>query len=209
MKKINITAFLMILLLVVANIMEVEAQVRRPNTGGTSTRGPAKPTGKSIFNSEKFFIGGEFGNIFFNAQSISIVIAPLIGYRITEKAAIAAGPSFQYPSTLPAISTQGFDCERKKALWGARAFTRYDILNGIAAHAEFNAYNFQKCTVLPKQFGKAKKWIMRLPIGGSYSRKLAGRTYANVSILYDVLYDEETSPFNSPLIYNGGINIRL
>ncbi len=191
--------------------MEVEAQIRRPNTrGGTSTRGPQKPTGKSILNSQKLFVGGDVAASF-NNNFTYIVIAPLLGYRITERASIAAGPSFQYSSRplFNANPVNGFDCESKKSVWGARTMGRYDIVQGLFAHVEFDAYNFQKCTRLPKQFGKAKTWIYRLPIGGGYSQRLVGNTFANFYVLYDVLYDEDTSPFNSPFIYNGGITVRL
>ncbi len=166
----------------------------------TQTKPPEKTSG---FDKSRLQLVGDLGLSFGN-QAGMVVVSPLVGYMITNRFSAGAGPSFehywqQYP-TGDAL---------KLTLLGGRVYSRYQFFNFLFAHAEYGIVNYKV------SLGNASEnaWVSRLPLGAGISQRIAGNTYANFMVLYDVLYNPD-SPYNfgnsyNGLIFRGGITLGL
>ncbi len=143
-------------------------------------------------NQGRFFLEGNFG---FNVSNTSaaILFSPLIGYRISNKLSAGGGPMFEYIS----FRYTPTDVYKNTTL-GVRAFARYNILDNLFVHGEYNLINY-------KLFATQERvWESHLPIGGGYRQSLGGRSTVNLMVLYDVLYNPD-SDYNRYSTYNGFI----
>ena len=154
-----------------------------------------KPVEQSSgFDKSRLQLGGDLGLSFGN-QAGMVVVSPLIGYMITNRFSAGVGPSFEhYWQKYPTGDAL------KLTLLGGRVYSRYQLFNFLFAHAEYGIVNYRA------SFGNTidNAWVSRLPLGGGISQRIAGNTFANFMLLYDVLYDPE-SPYNFGNAYNGFI----
>lgn len=153
------------------------------NTNNASTSGNKK--NKSGSKTGVFFGGGV--NTTTDGKNFMIDAQPYIGYRISPQIQFTAGPLYQYIGGSTPLS-----------LFGARAAGRYDITSGVYATGMFEGMYYKQ--------GESNRTVMRMPLGAGYSHNLFG-VGANVSVMYDVLYNKATSPYSTPFIISGGINI--
>ena len=143
-------------------------------------------------NQGRFFVEGNFG---FNVSNTSaaILFSPLIGYRINNKLSAGGGPMFEYIS----FRYTPTDVYKNTTL-GGRAFVRYNVLENLFLHGEYNLINY-------KLFATQERvWESHLPVGGGYRQSLGGRSTINLMVLYDVLYSPD-SDYNRYSTYNGFI----
>ncbi len=203
MKKLAYCIVTLFTILMFALPHEAEAQMRNDpnNNRNGGLNGPRKPQGREIGNT-RWFVDGNVGGNTRNGY-LNIFFNPMIGYRITERASVAGGPIYEYLRR-----TGGSNGDYAESLYGANAFARYDILQSIFAHAEFSAVNYRVDSGLSGTDFQ-RDWAYRLPVGGGVRQRLAGRATAQVYVLYDLLYNADTSPFDSPLIYRGGVNFNF
>ena len=71
-------------------------------------------------------------------------------------------------------------------------------------HAEYATYNYE----LYSEFGESdREWIPFMLVGAGYSKRLGGRAWLNVQVLFDVLQND-SSPYNSwEPFYSVGIGV--
>lgn len=178
--SIFVFALLSILLLgYSADILAQKAQRPDSNNSNSTSQG-------------RFFLEGNFG---FNVSNTStaILFSPLLGYKINNKLSAGGGPMFEYIS----YRYTPTDVYKNTTL-GGRAFARYNILDNLFVHGEYNIINY-------KLFATNERvWESHLPVGGGYRQSLGGRSTINLMILYDVLYNPE-SDYNRYSTYNGFI----
>ena len=171
-------------------------------TSKTRTKGP-KPEWRS-----KLFIEGNMG-MSFSGNYIQIEVSPVIGYDITDRFSLAAGPIYEFISYKP-YSTS--DDRVKVNLAGARTFGRFYVIEQLFAHAEYDFLRYKD------NFGN-KTSANRLPLGAGYhARTSGGGVSMAVMALYDVLYQANKNKpayalFND-FSYNGwiirfGVNFHL
>ena len=133
----------------------------------------------------KIFWGGGV-NTTTDGKNFIIDAQPYIGYRLTPKAQITAGPVYQY---------QGGN---NISIYGARVASRYDIFAGAFAAGMFEYMNYNQ--------NDQNHSLVRLPLGLGYSHSLFG-IGANVSVMYDVLHNKSTSPYATPFMISGGFTL--
>ncbi len=153
------------------------------NTNKKSTTSNQKP--KSSSKTGVFFGGGV--NTTTDGKNFMIDAQPYIGYRMSPQIQFTAGPVYQYQGGSTPLN-----------LFGARASSRVDITSGVYAMGMFEGLYYKQ--------GESNKVVTRLPLGAGYSHNLFG-VGANISVMYDVLYNKSTSPYASPFVISGGINI--
>jgi len=148
----------------------------------------AKPE-KPKFDKSKLFFGGGFGASFSNAYSY-VECSPLVGYRITPKIAVGAGPEYIWQRT--------FDYSTH--IYGGRTFARYYLIPMIFAHAEVETISVK--------FSNERSLITRIPVGAGASMALGGNAFINGMLLYDLCYKNNGGIMgNSPIIFRLGINM--
>lgn len=157
----------------------------------TQTKPPEQSSG---FDKSRLQLGGDLG-LSFGSQAGMVVVSPLVGYMITKRFSAGVGPSFEhYWQKYPT----GDDL--KLTLLGGRVYTRYQLFDFLFAHAEYGIVNYKASYAGISD----NAWVSRLPLGGGISQRIAGNTYANFMLLYDVLYNPD-SPYNFGNAYNGFI----
>ena len=143
--------------------------------------------------SERIFFGGNIGLQFGTVTFIDI--SPLVGYQLTEKFSAGIGATYQfyrYRDRFNDFSTN---------IYGGRVFSKYNILENIFAHAEYEVLNLEAFD-LEKRLN-----VTSILLGGGYRQRLGGRTYLNLLVLWNI-NESAYSPYRNPII-RGGISIGL
>jgi hypothetical protein len=113
-----------------------------------------------------------------------VELAPKIGYQYSIFESGAA----------PFVS---YDELRNDLFFGLQIYTQATIIHGLYLHGEFQAVNAHIISENNRQ------WVLGLPVGVGYKQKIADKTYANFSILYDFLYKDGFTPQKNPIIRAG------
>lgn len=154
---------------------------------------------KKGFDIDRLVIEPQFGLNVGNGI-VQLQLAPMVGYRFTDKLILGAGPSYEFISYRPYFSNDRF----KINLFGARAFARYTIFENFFAQGE---YEFLKYTDNFSNPTNTQTTTSRLPVGGGYRQSLGGRGAINVMVLYDILYALRRSDLNNTNVFtNSGYN---
>lgn len=151
---------------------------------------------------ERLFFGGNFGLQF--GDYTNIEVAPMVGFWVLPRVAIAAGPSFQYYAT-PRIKT---------TIFGGNSFVRFMLLRdlnnilpigihlGIFGQAMYEGLSLDDSYVslisgLPDSGGRIYSDAFLL--GPGISQLLGGRASLNLSFLW-ALSQPEYYTYGSPEI---------
>ena len=163
----------------------------------------------------RWYYGGNVGFNFIQG-GFAANISPLVGYRITPKFSVGGGvigvgvsqTVRSNTATVPAFFGQ----------YGGRAFTRYELFQGIFAHGEFEqAFNSVPYAITADN--KVLYTVTPIPsaLAGLGLNLGTGGVRLNIMALYNFLYDGYTptqaasnlSNFNDyrfgPLVLRGGI----
>lgn len=147
--------------------------------------------GKKGFDPEKLSVGGNLGGAFGNGGGF-IMLQPLVGYYVTEKAMLGLGGTYIY-------NYQKFNGKTYSSnTYGPILFARYNVLPSLFAHAEYQPLNFDWYN--PLTFEQERIWINQAYVGGGYG----GRQGTFIYVLYDVLYDQNRSFYASPWVIRLG-----
>lgn len=154
---------------------------------------------------DRLFTGGNVGfNIFSNYLFLDI--APIVGYKITDK--LGAGVGIRY-SLLRNLST--------KTTWsnyGGSVFARYKVIPQIFLHTEVEALRSYNYDIHSPNYGHRAMAYMWF-VGAGYSSGNSSGVNFSLMLLYDLI-DHINSPYQNsylfgpsgiPLIARGGITI--
>lgn len=145
---------------------------------------------------DRIFVGGNLGLQFGTITNIEV--SPLVGYRFNNKFSAGLGLTYIYfKQEIP-----GFE-DFESNIYGYRFFTRYNIQQQFYATAEYEnlSLEFLNSTDLSIR----REWVPGAFIGGGYFQPLGRRAGLNLSVLYNVLFDDQKSPYNSPWVFRVGI----
>jgi hypothetical protein len=170
------------------------------------------PTGKDHPDKEKLtfkerlVFGGDIGLSFGTITYIKL--APVIGYRLTDRLTAGLGPIYIYEKY------KYYNLE--SSTYGGKVVASFTILRGsdiglnvgignIMLHAENEVINveplFQYLTTGDYFFGN-RLWIDNLLLGGGISQPISGRFSVSVFILWDVTQNQY-SPYSNPILKFG------
>lgn len=140
---------------------------------------------------DRMYFGGG-GTLQFGTITI-IGASPLVGYMITDRLSAGVGATYQY------INYRHIGWSTNT--YGGRLFSRYNITPAIYAMGEYESLNmdlYGRSSDLPRV------WVDRLLLGGGYFQPLGRRGGINIGLMYDFLYTQAGSPYQSPWVYRFG-----
>jgi hypothetical protein len=145
---------------------------------------------------DRITIGGDIGLSVGN-QITYIRLAPMLGYLVSPKLTIGAGPSYQYyeDSNPPTF---------KSTIYGGAAFAQYFVFDGVFLQAQPEILNLEEIDFTPSDnIGRDRITIPVLLLGGGYSQRSANGSGFFIALLYDVVGDLN-SPYPNDLVFRVG-----
>ncbi len=152
--------------------------------------------------SDKVYFGGGMG---FNAGTgfINVSVSPLVGYKITERFSSGVGVTYQYVR---------IDLQPDPVVlshYGLSPFSRYMITRQFFAHTEFEYLTIEYPTTIDYS-ETARRGFSSWFVGGGFVQPLGRIASFTLIGLYNILYDQDNpqnSPYRSPFLVRGGINV--
>ncbi len=151
---------------------------------------------------DRIIVGGNVSAQFGNATFVEI--APLVGYRLTDRLTSGLGFSYQY---LSENYNDPYFADYKGTVISARLFSQFAIIYGIFAHAEYE-YSKYKFTFEDTNYGVFSGTVPAFFVGGGYNYKIGQNANFQILALYDVLHTSESIYLN-PWSIRMGFNIGL
>jgi hypothetical protein len=142
---------------------------------------------------DRMFFGGNFAVQFGTITFVDI--SPLAGAMITNKFSAGAGITYQYFRDSRFIGGEN-------NIYGGRLFARYNVLPSVFLHGEYENLNLDLFNPISETFQRA--WVPGLFLGGGYFAPFGGRGGANITFLYNLMFDNQRSPYNQPYVIRVG-----
>ena len=134
-------------------------------------------------------IGAQFGNI------TLVGLNPRVGYFMTDRWVIGAGLEYSY------YSDTYFEPTYDTHILGACAYTQYYFLPYLFAQTEYGFVSYdQLLSVMPRE--KRRIGVSQFLVGGGIIQSLGGHTGAYITVLFDLIEDEN-SPYSNPILQLG------
>ena len=171
---------------------EMKAQYVRDSTGNNSLETSENNRNAPGSFRERLVPGGSFGLNFGNPWYLDL--SPSLGYQVNEK--LVAGAGISYNAFGGSFAGRKYRFER----YGASVFSRYRLFDAIFANGEIELLN------VPDELSvtDSRVWIVNPLIGASYIMPIGNRGGVQASLLYNLNYNENLSPYPSPLIWRIG-----
>jgi long-subunit fatty acid transport protein len=140
---------------------------------------------------DRVYGGGGLGLQFGTVTLINV--APIIGYKITERYSVGVGIEYMYFAYKPSSNFPTYS----QNIYGGNIFNRFFITNSIFAHVEYETLNSNWNTYYPDR----RFFIDNFWVGGGL-RQRAGNASLNIMALWN-LNENIYSPFPNPQIRMG------
>ena len=141
---------------------------------------------------DKMIYGGNIGGSLGNVSSF-FMIQPMVGYKITDKFQAGLCPLYIYSSRTYQFSS-GKNFTQSINAYGPGVFGRYLINDNIFAHVEYLGLSYKIYDELSGL--DVSKFSNSAFVGGGY---MPGGTGVYIVVLYDLLYNSQTSFYSNPL----------
>ncbi|GAB3649089.1 hypothetical protein GCM10028791_13950 [Echinicola sediminis] len=151
--------------------------------------------GEKVPLSERLYFGGNFGLQFGRVTYVDV--SPLVGVMITDRYSAGLGVTYQY------LNYKDF-ANASSSVFGGRVFNRYNVVQNLFAHAEFESLNVELIRETSTGFEEYREWVPGLFLGGGYFVPFGRKGGINLTILYNVIYDNLKSPYNEPYVIRAG-----
>jgi hypothetical protein len=156
---------------------------------------PRKSSGEENFW-DKVYVGGSFWMQFGNVTFIDV--SPLVGYRFTDKFSAGPGIVYQY------YKDDRYSPSYETNTYGFRFFARHTIFKQLFAQAQYESLSTEFLYI---DGSKSREWVQGAFIGGGIAQPLGRRGAIILSGMYNLLYDEERSPYPSAWVFNIGFTL--
>jgi hypothetical protein len=143
---------------------------------------------------DKISFGGNLGASF-GSDFASVLLQPLVFYRITEKTMVGGGFTYIYWSQ-KYMNSLGKTDTYTDNVYGLNLFARQVIFNPLFVHAEYNPMNFTLYNYQTRS--EQRVWQQAFYIGGGFQQKMSERGGYYFMVLYDVLWNANKSFYPSP-----------
>ncbi len=162
-------------------------------------RAPEAPGAESNWM-ERITLGGNFGLSLGNPTFINL--APLVGYRLTDRFTPAAGVTYIY-SRVRYNTGQAFS----SSIYGGRVNMQYAIIPRFAPIVEYEALNvaYQQYDAMGSRV-EARRWIGNPMVGATVLFPIGRKSNFGLTGLYNLNYstNQMYSPYPSPWIIRAG-----
>lgn len=159
----------------------------------------------SISFQDRLYFGGNLSlNLGFGNTGTFINASPLVGYMVNDDFSVGVGVNYIYISREFFFIGSNQTFEVSASTYGGRLFAQHNVIDNYFFHAEFENMNVD----VPSDFQSGvsqREWVPGLLIGGGTFQPVFGRGGVNLTVLYNVLYDELRSPYRSAWVIRGGV----
>ena len=162
---------------------------------------------------EKLFFGGNFQ---LDIGDITIIdVSPIVGMQVTDQIQVGTGITYQYYrqragtyTTLVRGIRYTYTVEEyQTSIYGGRLFGRYFFAPTMFAHLETEALSYAYEHVTDYGYERRRTWVPGVFIGGGYNQPFSRMGGLNLTVLYNIAYDEVRSPYNSPWVVRMGFTL--
>ncbi len=164
-----------------------------------AARTPADPGAKPNWM-ERITLGGNFGLSLGNPTYINL--APLVGYRVTDRFTAAGGVTYIYSR----VRYAGYPTF-SNSIYGGRVNAQYAIIPRFAPIVEYEALNvgYQEYTDTGS-IVEARRWIGNPMIGATVLFPIGKKSNFGLTGLYNLNYtaNQMYSPYGSPWVIRAG-----
>jgi hypothetical protein len=155
---------------------------------------------KSTFG-QRLYFGGSMG---FQLGTITYVdVSPLAGYMISRKLSAGVGITYRY------LKYRNINYETH--IYGGRLFARHNIALfnlPLFLYGEYENLNLEyaKYTSI-STYELTREWVPSVLVGGGLFQPIGTRAGFMIMALYNLIYDEVRSPYNSPWVVRVGFTM--
>lgn len=145
---------------------------------------------------DRMYYGGNFS---LQLGSLTYIdISPLAGVMLTDKFSTGLGATYQYLNFRRSKNSSN--------VYGGRLFGRYNITENFFAHTEVESLNTAYIVrgATPDKDFLTRDWVTGVFVGGGYFTPFGNRGGANITLLYNLTYDNRRSPYNEPYVIRVG-----
>jgi hypothetical protein len=145
-----------------------------------------KPKAKSKQEPSKVYWGGQLGLSF--GSYFRIAVIPMVAYKVSPKFHVGGKIGYAYTE-----DKRYENATITSHNYGGSVFSRYLIVRGLYAHAEFVYWSYKYQT---ENLEGERTWVPFILLGGGYIQPVSRTTSVFIEVLWDVLQDEN-SPYNA------------
>jgi len=147
---------------------------------------------------DRIYFGGNLGFQFGTITNVEV--SPIVGYRINERLSAGLGVTYIYYK-IDFDNRPDFETN----IYGGRLFGRYRITDQIFAQAEYESLNLEFFDI---NDGRVKReWVPGLFVGGGFFQPIGKNAGFSIMALYNLIFDEQRSPYNDPLVLRIGFSV--
>ncbi len=132
-----------------------------------------------------------------------VYVSPAVGYMITRSLSAGVGISYQY------YRNRFYDYTTH--IYGGKLFVRQNIrlMNlPLFLYSEYENLNVDvREQVSPDEFVLVRDWVPSLFFGGGLFQSFGRRGGFYIVGMYNVIYDTQRSPYNSPWVLRVGLTL--
>ncbi len=142
--------------------------------------------------SDRLILGGSFGLQFGTYTNINL--SPILGYKVTDNLVLGAGPTYIYTS----VNYSNY--RYKYSVYGGRLYGRQRVIDNFYVQAEYEVLNVQNYS---SSDPNARSWISAPLLGASYVQPIGDRSGLVISVLFNLNYQSNLTPYANPIIRVG------
>lgn len=146
---------------------------------------------------ERLYFGGNFGLQFGTITNIEV--SPILGYRVTDDFSAGLGVTYIY------YKFDGNGINFESNIYGGRAFARQRLTDQFFLHGEYESLNLEFYD--PFENAIIREWVPGMFLGGGFFQPIGRNAGFSAMALYNVIYDDFKSPYNSPLVIRAGFTV--
>lgn len=151
---------------------------------------------------DRLVFGGGAGMQF--GDETDIMVAPKVGYYLTDKIVVGVGLMYEYYS-IDYDRIYGFGGIYSTNVYGGSLFADYFIYKNFFLHLEPELINYQYgyYTVDANNnytWETGRMWVGSYFVGGGFRQRLGRKGYVQIMLLYNLNYNSNLSPYPSPWV---------
>lgn len=183
-----------------------------PLKAQTTYSSSGKPVEEALakgFDPQRIIFGGGF-HFGMGSGYLRLGVSPVLGYRITKNFSAGIGLRYEYLSikeasyTIDSVTYLVEPFDLKTHGFAFSVWARHIVWNHIFLHVEpelINQETFHKVNNF--RIDRERKWIPCLLVGGGIRQPISERSSVVLSLLYDLLQEDE-SPYRNNLEFRVG-----
>ncbi len=151
---------------------------------------------------QRIYFGGNFSFQFGYVTYLDV--SPLVGYMINKDFSAGVGITYRY--------LRYKDINYKTNIYGGRMFVRHNLPIlpiPLFVYSEYEDLNLDVAVynATHTDYTISRQWVPSLFVGGGLFQPIGKRAGFTIMALYNIIYDDQRSPYNSPLVFRVGFTL--